>query len=321
MRVEIFDVGHGQCAVLTSPNGRRMMIDCGVRIRDGRFWAPSLHFFRERLEVLALLNLDEDHIRDFGFMLRSTTIDQIVSNPTIGARELRVLKEDGMGPGTEAVAHWMVNYRGASVPLLDFSPMTVRWYYNSFIPKIATDANDLSLVIFVEFGRFKIVFSGDIEKAGWRQLLLNPDFRRDLIGTTIFVASHHGRKNGQCAELFDRLRPELIIISDDEKKYGSQETTDWYAERCTGAIVVADPRQRRYVMTTRKDGSMQIDVTPEGLWFLQPIEVQDWPLSSPPTSRPAVGLGLASGFGLGFSSESKGIGLGLANPFLSAVRR
>ena len=35
MRIEIFDVGHGHCTVLTAPNGRRMMLDCGQR-RDAR---------------------------------------------------------------------------------------------------------------------------------------------------------------------------------------------------------------------------------------------------------------------------------------------
>jgi hypothetical protein len=38
MRVEIFDVGHGQCAVIAAPNGRRMMIDCGDRWREETFW-------------------------------------------------------------------------------------------------------------------------------------------------------------------------------------------------------------------------------------------------------------------------------------------
>ena len=37
MRIEIFNVGHGQCAVLTAPNGRRMMLDCGDRWDDDRF--------------------------------------------------------------------------------------------------------------------------------------------------------------------------------------------------------------------------------------------------------------------------------------------
>ncbi len=31
MRIDIFNVGYGQCAAITAPNGRRMMLDCGDR--------------------------------------------------------------------------------------------------------------------------------------------------------------------------------------------------------------------------------------------------------------------------------------------------
>jgi beta-lactamase superfamily II metal-dependent hydrolase len=294
MRVEIFDVGHGQCAVITSPNGRRLMIDCGNRIKDDRFWSPSLHFRDEFFDLLALSNLDEDHICSFDSMLKSTRIAQILSNPSIGALELSLLKKDGMGAGALAVANWLAN-PGPPEPLHDFGPTKIRWHYNSFVTGVANETNELSLVLFIEYCGFKVIFSGDMEKPGWQKLLCDPSFRRDLVGTTMFVASHHGRENGQCAELFNWFRPELIVISDDEKKYDSQDTNSWYAEHCTGAIVIADPRQRRYVMSTRKDGSMQIDVASNGSWILQPMQVQDWPVAPLPISRPA-GRGLLSGF-------------------------
>ena len=49
--------------------------------------------------------------------------------------------------------------------------------------------NDPSLAVVVQFGAFKIVFTGDLEVAGWRRLLTMPEFRADLLGTTVFVAS------------------------------------------------------------------------------------------------------------------------------------
>jgi hypothetical protein len=317
MRVEIFDVGHGQCAVITSPNGRRLMIDCGSRLRNDRFWSPSLHFWGECIDLLALSNLDEDHICSFDFMLRSARIGQILSNPTVGVQELSGLKKDGMGAGARAIASWMANpFKAPPAPLPDFGPAKIRWYYNPFVPRITNETNDLGLVVVIECFGFKIIFSGDMEKAGWQRLLRNPTFCYDLYGTNIFVASHHGRENGQCAELFTGLRPEIIIISDDEKKYESQETDSWCAERCTGAIVIADPKQRRYVMTTRRDGSMQIDVASDGSWTLRPLQVQDWPVTPPSPSRSASGLGLLSKVDPGSKSVPTGLGLGFSNPFL-----
>jgi hypothetical protein len=293
------------------------MIDCGHRLRDDRFWSPSLHFWGEFFDLLALSNLDEDHICNFEFLLRNVRIGQILSNPTIGAGELSHLKSDGMGAGARAVASWMTNpFKRPPAPLPDFGPVRIRWYYNPFVPGVSNETNDLSLAISAEYGGFKILFSGDMEKAGWQELLRNPSFCHDLMGTNIFVASHHGRESGQCAELFTWLRPEIIVVSDDEKKHETQETSGWYAERCTGATVIGDPGRRRYFVTTRNDGSMRIYVGPTGAWVLQPVEVQDWPVTPPPSFRSRPNMRLLSDVNSHARSASIGLGLGFSHPFL-----
>src|SRR5216684_5208113 len=263
MQIEIFDVGHGHCTVLTAPNGRRMMLDCGQRWDDQTFWTPSLHYFSQTIDLLALLNLDEDHVSDFESVMRNCTVPWILSNPTIGPNEFAVLKKDGMGSGARAVAGWLARPKGTALGAEpDFMPVQIRWYYGFYVPGAPNTTNNLSLVVVAQFGAFKIVFSGDLEVAGWRRLLSLPSFRQDLMGTSVFVASHHGRESGWCTELFDLFRPQLVIISDDARQFDSQDTDDWYRIRCTGAVFVTNPSDRRYVATTRKDGAMRINVDP-----------------------------------------------------------
>lgn len=116
-----------------------------------------------------------------------------------------------------------------------------------------------------------------METAGWRNLLkLCPQLKYHLAGTSIFVAPHHGRADGRYAELFNFLKPEIVIFSDGARRFKSQETDDWYRQRCHGAIVIANPTQRRYVLTTRNDGDMHIEVFEDGSWTLLPTSVQDW---------------------------------------------
>ncbi len=88
--------------------------------------------------------------------------------------------------------------------------------------------------MFVTNGEFTILFGGDLECAGWRSLFAVPGFREALAATKVYVASHHGRENGCCDELFDYMAPELIIFSDCAKKHGTQETLDWYRNRAGG---------------------------------------------------------------------------------------
>lgn len=196
MRIEVFNVGHGQCAAITAPNGRRMMLDCGDRWGDDSFWTPSLHFFRQTIDLLALMNLDEDHLRDFKNVMQDCTIPWILSNPTVGSREFAL----------------------------------------------------------------------------------------------------NGRESGCCTELFELFRPQLVIISDDERQFDSQDTDDWYRTRCTGAVFVTN--ERRYVATTRKDGSIRIDVTADGGWTIQRVTVRDWPRTTT-LSQPQLDLGALAALGFG----------------------
>lgn len=150
-----------------------------------------------------------------------------------------------------------------------------------------------------QFGAFKILFTGDLEVAGWRRLLKLPSFRQDLMGTSVFVASHHGRESGCCTELFDLFRPQLVIISDDVRQFDSQDTDDWYRSRCVGAIFAANPGERRYVATTRKDGSMRIDVDTAGRWWIERVTVRDWPRNPTPATLREPGLGALAALGFG----------------------
>jgi beta-lactamase superfamily II metal-dependent hydrolase len=309
MQIEIFDVGHGHCTMLTAPNGRRMMLDCGQRWGDETFWTPSLHYFGQTVDALALLNLDEDHVRDFEGMTRSCTVPWILSNPTIGPQEFAVLKKGGMGRGAKAVAEWLARPKApglAAEPNL--MPVQIRWYYCFYIPGAANTTNNLSLVVVAQFGAFKIVFAGDLEAAGWRRLLALPSFRQDLMGTSVFVASHHGRESGCCTELFDLFRPQLVIISDDERQFESQDTDDWYRNRCTGAIFADNPSTCRYVATTRKDGSMQIDVDADSRWWIRRAFVQDWPRNPTPAIVPQPGLGALAALDFGQNELTPGVG-------------
>jgi beta-lactamase superfamily II metal-dependent hydrolase len=99
MQIEIFNVGHGHCTVITAPNGRRMMLDCGQRWDDRSFWTPSLHYFNQTIDLLALLNLDEDHVRDFDSVMRNCTVPWVLSNPTIGQANSRCSRRTEWGPG------------------------------------------------------------------------------------------------------------------------------------------------------------------------------------------------------------------------------
>jgi beta-lactamase superfamily II metal-dependent hydrolase len=144
----------------------------------------------------------------------------------------------------------------------DFGDTSFSLYWNSYgaTPYGFDDENNLSLVVFVKCGHHKIVFPGDIEKAGWLRLLQNPSFVQELYGVNLFVASHHGRENGYCEEVLNNCPAiRAVIISDKKKGYQTQETVDRYRQYAGGFSYGTDVRR---VLTTRRDSSMMFELPP-----------------------------------------------------------
>ena len=133
-------------------------------------------------------------------------------------------------------------------------------FYNSY-PDF-TDTNNLSMAVFIKYGWFKILFPGDLEAAGWAQLLKNQSFVQELIGTTILVASHHGRFNGFHEDIFEHFTPRAVVISDKSIEHETQEMVPDYSRNVDpNGVYVENQKGKRHVLTTRRDGDIIFKVT------------------------------------------------------------
>lgn len=288
MKIEVHDVDHGQCVVITTPNNKRVVLDCGVN--HGRGWYPSEVFRGQRIDLQILQNLDEDHVEDLPGVWANTQLGCLVSNPTVDAATLKSIKWKGMKPGVQQ-AHDIFRSQGTDVlgTRPDLGAVSVRGFWNRYgAPH--KDTNNLSLAIFVEYAGFSMLFGGDLETAGWQSLLRVPGFAEALARVKVMVASHHGRHNGRCAEVFDHCKPELVIFSDGAKQYGTQETDAWYRTRASGVPEIEKPKgllghPRRYVMTTRHDGCITLTVGADGRFHVY---------GEPPATAPSIAEILAT---------------------------
>lgn len=260
MRIEIFDVEHGQCAMIHCPNGKKIMFDTGHNANLP--WYPSKHFKGAAIECLVHTNFDEDHTSDYESVEQNCTIKSIIHNHSIGSRELYAMKsENGMGNGIRKIYGWLQWLEQiGSVPVsIDLGEVKIMSFYNSHAH--FQDTNNLSVATFVSYANFTILFPGDLEVAGWKKLLEQPEFCEYLTTVTVLVASHHGRENGCCMEIFDYCKPTVVIISDAGKQYSTQETQDWYASRVSGYM---EGNLRRKILTTRQKGTIVLNVDSNG---------------------------------------------------------
>jgi beta-lactamase superfamily II metal-dependent hydrolase len=263
MDIRIFDVEHGGCALVTADTGASMLIDCGHNGTTG--WRPSNHLYRlgtTYLDQLIVTNYDEDHASDLHNLVRVVRIGHLMTNPSVSGYELKRLKNiGGIGPGIETLAHLKSQFGppgGSTGP--NFGNLSISTFWNMY-PTEFQDENNLSLVVILRAYGLTICFPGDMEVAGWKNLLRNPDFVRTIAGVNVLLASHHGRENGCCSELFTQtgLNPAIVVISDSGIEFATQETVNWYRARVRG---IALNGETRHVLTTRRDGRILIRSTP-----------------------------------------------------------
>jgi beta-lactamase superfamily II metal-dependent hydrolase len=273
MILEIFDVEHGACAFITTSNGKRVMIDCGHNATTG--WRPGT-FLRSAgvgfLDRLYVTNYDEDHVSGYPNLADNVRIGGLYRNPSVLAGTIRHLKsEDGMGLGIERLVWSIENYfTGGSPPIVeDYGDTKFTLFWNQYspfadlVPGYFNDENNLSLVVFVSCGQHKFIFPGDMEKPGWRQLLLNPAFVSELHSVNVFIASHHGRENGYCEEVLNLCsRLDVVIMSDKKMGFQSQEILHLYRKHVRGFTYNGNPR---HILTTARDGYMCFMVPALGL--------------------------------------------------------
>ncbi len=92
-------------------------------------------------------------------------------------------------------------------------------------------------------------------------------------GLTILVAPHHGLESGYCQYLFDCLgkkKTEVILISEKPVSSNSGSIAKQYQNgTCSNGIIYGDTEEKRWSLTTRKDGNIKIIIEPDSNWTIE----------------------------------------------------
>lgn len=249
----IHDVGHGFCAHLRHDNGNVMLWDCGHKTnpeyRPSRF-LPE--FGVHTVHRMFITNYDEDHISDLPNLRRVVHINILHRNRSITSTQLKRVKEESgpISPAMESLLSMHETYTQNVTNFPSFPNVNFEIFCCSY-PEDFQDTNNLSLVTFLETPMSNFLIPGDIEKPAWQKLLQKSGFCDKLRKVSVLIASHHGRTNGYCREVFDYCSPKVIIFSDGPKQFATQEETDTYGAHASG---VNFKGHKRYVLTTRNDG-------------------------------------------------------------------
>jgi len=225
LRVEFLDVGQGDSALLTAPDGTTILIDgggqsnlswtnsedgepalerdtrsIGERVVSEYLWSRGL----DRVDYLIATHGDADHIDGLNdiarnFKVRAAIVARAPSSDSEVTRFARTLN-------TAGVPLEMVG--GGDVMKLGNVLIDVLWPPPSPTADASSRNND-SLVLRVRFGEKTLLFTGDIEQQAETTLLkTGADLRADVL-----KVPHHGSKTSSTDQFVAAVRPTLAVIS------------------------------------------------------------------------------------------------------------
>ena len=242
--VVFLDVGQGDATLVSTPGGRAVLIDAGLRspyVDEGaRTVLPHLERYGVgRLDVLVLTHADADHVGGAAAVLRTVPVGRLVVNGADGESELwqEVLAvADSAGVPVQSVGAGDTLAVDPAVRLRVLGPSA------DAASGPAESSNDASVVLRLEHGRTRWLLTGDAEAAGERALV---DRYPDHLGADVVKVGHHGSRTSSTPDLVAAAgRPAFAVVSVAARnRYGLPDEEPLGRWTATGARVLLTSRE------------------------------------------------------------------------------
>ena len=212
LRIDFLDVGQGDAALVTMPDGTTLLVDGGGRPsfaattdtarRIGETVVSEYLWWRglSQIDYVVATHADADHIDGLNdilknFTVRAALVGRAPANDPEFAKFAQTI--------AETQTHLETIQAG---DVIRFGEVEV----SSLWPPaegIGSDNND-SVVLQIKFGERSILLTGDIEKAAERSLITSAQLKTDVV-----KVPHHGSKTSSTDDFVHATNPTFAIIS------------------------------------------------------------------------------------------------------------
>lgn len=201
MQVVVIDVGQGDSILVVFDTGETMLIDAGTKSSAKKISNILDTYGIEKIDVLVATHPHADHIGGMESIVKEYQIGRIYmpDKPSSSAtyKNLVSAVEENDIPVVEA-------YAG-----LDFILGPATCTIVSPQKDIKSDANNASVVIFLDYGETDFLFTGDMETKA-ENIVLDEGY---LIDAEVLKVAHHGSSSSTSEDFLIAVSPDYAVIS------------------------------------------------------------------------------------------------------------
>ena len=209
LKITMLDVGQGECIFIKMPTGESMLIDGGSTSKKNiaeYTLVPALKYYgTDHLDYVIITHTDEDHISGIRELFEQNyPIKHIVLPDTKAMNSSNTIRKAGKKKGYSFL-------KISRADQLNFGAIHLRCLHPQKGWE-AEDTNSGSLVLYLTYDKFTMLFTGDLN--GEQESLLEPDRGEESMpSVNILKVAHHGSKNSTTKSFLEEFQPQKAIIS------------------------------------------------------------------------------------------------------------
>lgn len=213
LKLNMVDVGQGDCIYIETPNKKTILIDGGgtegsdYDIGENILVPYLLDKGKNKVDLIIISHPHEDHIEGVFTVIEKLKVEKVVISKMLENNELIIkLKETCNRRGTKII-------EVSKGDILKIGDITFEILY-PYSKSSEENLNNMSIVTKIKYNSVTALFTGDLEKE--REAELMGDLNADIL-----KVGHHGSNTSTSEKFLKKVMPQIALISvGEDNSYG-----------------------------------------------------------------------------------------------------
>lgn len=246
LEIHVIDVGQGDCELVITPRGRKILIDGGEKEN------VLLKYLLDRqileLDYIIISHFDSDHCYNLIEVLERLKVKNLIISKQIEKTELfeKIIKIC-----EQRKVNVIVVEAGNEIQVEKNIKIKILWPIKMIEQNLGINNN--SIVAKLEYNSFSMLFTGDIEEKVENKVL--ELYSENELKSIVLKVAHHGSKSSSTDKLINKIKPKISVIGvGKDNKFGHPNNE----------VIERLQKCKSYIFRTDLNGEITIKVYKNG---------------------------------------------------------